>query len=165
MEERLAPQLELIRRQLGHSIHAAYRHERQEAQPITELTMASWKDLPEGLRASNIAQAADIAAKLARIGCVITPVGASGGQAALSSAEVELRAEIKPRAATPPSGCSAGGPWGKTRNPEYKRNHLPGRVGLCSRRTLKTGTTRPSARFPYLLVRMGLGIRRISRPT
>jgi predicted AAA+ superfamily ATPase len=51
--------------------------------------------LPGDLQESNLAQADDIAAKLARTGCTVTTAEAPGQPAALSDEEVELLAEAE----------------------------------------------------------------------
>jgi voltage-gated potassium channel Kch len=83
--------------QLARSIHRAYVAQQRD-QGKTELvnpSMAPWERLPEDLRQANIAQAADIGAKLDAIGAVVVPESAAAPAFTFTDQEVELLAEAE----------------------------------------------------------------------
>jgi hypothetical protein len=57
--------------------------------------MAPWEQLPENLRESNIAQAADIGAKLALIHAVVIPETAAAPAFAFAPEEIERLAQLE----------------------------------------------------------------------
>jgi ppGpp synthetase/RelA/SpoT-type nucleotidyltranferase len=155
------PLLAPIRRRLGKSIHEAYRHQRRKTQPVTDPALASWKDLTEDLQASNLAQADDIAAKLARIGCIITPADAPGEPARLSKGEIKLLAEIEHGRYTA-ERLLAGWTLGDTRDPAHKRSpYLTEWATLPP--DIKNRDCEAICAIPDLLASAGLGIRRTSK--
>ena len=85
-------QLEIMAR----AIHENYVRQQAGRLDLQDPSMAAWAELQEDLKDSNRRQAADMAAKLARIGCTVRP--ASDGEAApfaFSAEEIELLAEME----------------------------------------------------------------------
>ena len=89
--------IEVAGEQLARSIHSAYvaeakaRGETEETNP----SMVSWDKLPADLRQANVAQAADIGAKLAAIGAVVIPESASAPAFAFTDREVEFLSRLE----------------------------------------------------------------------
>lgn len=83
--------------QLARSIHSAYvAMEKDKGEtPATNPSMASWEKLPENLRQSNVAQAADIGAKMEQIGAIVVPESASVPAFAFTSQETEHLAQLE----------------------------------------------------------------------
>jgi RyR domain/TrkA-N domain len=83
--------------QLARSIHNAYvAMEAAKGQtPETNSSMVPWERLPEGLRQSNIAQAADIGAKLDAIGAVVVPESAAAPEFTFTDQEIEDLARLE----------------------------------------------------------------------
>ena len=83
--------------QIARAIHGAYVA-REAAQGHTETmnhSMAPWERLPEHLRRSNIAQAADIGAKLNAIGAVVIPESTAAPEFTFTDQEIELLARME----------------------------------------------------------------------
>jgi voltage-gated potassium channel Kch len=82
---------------LARSIHSAYvAAETEKGQPPrANPSMAPWEQLPENLRESNIAQAADIGAKLALIHAVVIPETAAAPAFAFAPEEIERLAQLE----------------------------------------------------------------------
>jgi hypothetical protein len=100
LQETCAPQVLLggVYERIARAIHADYvrREERLGRVPAENPSMVPWDRLPDLLKASNRAQAADIGAKLGAIGCVIE----SGSDwdaplLALDTEEVEVLSRIE----------------------------------------------------------------------
>lgn len=85
--------------QLGRAIHQAYVNSRvaRGDSPQLNKSMRPWEELPEDLRRSNLAQAADIGAKLDAIGCAVIPESASAPDFAFTADEIELLAQMEHR--------------------------------------------------------------------
>jgi len=83
--------------QLARSIHSAYvaMESAKGATPATNPSMVPWEQLPENLRQSNVAQAADIGAKLEEIGAIVVPESASAPAFAFTDQETEHLAELE----------------------------------------------------------------------
>ena len=81
--------------QLARSIHRAYvaMEAAKGKTPATNPSMVPWESLPEGLRQSNIAQAADFGAKVEAIGAIIVPESAGAPEFRFTDEEVERLAE------------------------------------------------------------------------
>lgn len=77
---------DLIER-LAEAIHERYRRHQAGRLSADDPSLAAWRDLPETLRTSSRAQAADIPAKLRAIGCRIAADGS--GEFAFSPLELE----------------------------------------------------------------------------
>ena len=77
LQETCAPQVLLggVYERIARAIHADYvrREEALGHTPVDNPSMVPWDRLPDRLKASNRAQAADIGSKLGAIGCVIDP--------------------------------------------------------------------------------------------
>ncbi|MGH3831163.1 MAG: NAD-binding protein [Pseudonocardiaceae bacterium] len=89
--------LEGPRETLAQAIHADYASRRREqgASP-DDPALAVWEDLPETLRASNRAQAADLGNKLREIGCELVPTTDwDAPPVPFTEAEVEHLAELE----------------------------------------------------------------------
>jgi RyR domain len=89
--------IEAVDEQFARSIHGAYvaqakaRGETQETNP----SMVPWEKLPADLRQANIAQAADIGAKLAAIGAVVIPESPAAPVFAFTDREVEFLSQLE----------------------------------------------------------------------
>ena len=83
--------------QLARAIHQAYVRncEARGESPLVNLSMRPWEDLPDHLKQSNLAQAADIGAKLEAIDCAVVPESAVNPDFAFSAAEIELLAKME----------------------------------------------------------------------
>ncbi len=86
---------EATRERVARAVHEAYRRERLRVPVTGDPALADWEDLPGDLRASNLAQADAIGAKVTRVGCVIVPADAPGEVATLAPGEVEMLAEAE----------------------------------------------------------------------
>lgn len=85
--------------QLARAIHQAYvaNGAARGDSPTQNPSMRPWDELPEDLRQSNLAQAADIETKLDAIGCAVVPESAAGPDFAFTEAEIELLARMEHR--------------------------------------------------------------------
>jgi hypothetical protein len=83
--------------QLARSIHSAYvaMESAKGATPATNPSMVPWEELPENLRQSNVAQAADIGAKMEEIGAIVVPESAAVPAFAFTKEETEHLAELE----------------------------------------------------------------------
>ena len=83
--------------QLARAIHQAYvkNCEARGESPLVNLSMRQWEDLPDHLKQSNLAQAADIGAKLEAIDCAVVPESAANPDFAFAEAEIELLAKLE----------------------------------------------------------------------
>jgi RyR domain len=83
--------------QLARAIHQAYldNSAARGDSPLHNPSMRPWDELPEDLRRSNLAQAADIGAKLDAIGCAVVPESAAAPDFAFTEAEIELLARME----------------------------------------------------------------------
>jgi RyR domain/TrkA-N domain len=81
--------------QLARSIHSAYvaMEAAKGETPETNPSMVPWEKLPEQLRQSNVAQAADIGDKMGAIGAIIVPESAGAPEFHFTGEEVERLAE------------------------------------------------------------------------
>ena len=81
---------------MASAIHEGFRRRKAGQRDPQDPSMAAWDELQEDLKDSKRQQAADMAAKLARIGCTIGPV-TDGEPApfAFSDDELELLAEME----------------------------------------------------------------------
>jgi len=147
---------------LGQSIHDTYRRERLRTQPTTDPALTSWDQLPDDLRASNLAQADAIATKLTRIGCSVMATDAPSATAALSDDEVELLAEVEHGRWTA-ERLLAGWTWSEQRDVEHRRSpylvdwlSLPEEIKERDREAVRA--------IPDLLAGVGLGVHRLDRP-
>ena len=82
---------------LARSVHAAYcaQEARKGNTPQSNPSMVPWEQLPEHLRQSNIAQAADIGRKLAEIGAVVIPATDDAPPFRYAEGEVERLAKLE----------------------------------------------------------------------
>jgi hypothetical protein len=85
--------------QLARAIHRAYvkNCEARGDSPRLNHSMRPWEDLPDDLKHSNLAQAADIGTKLEAIGCAVVPESVTTLDFAFSEPEVNLLAEMEHR--------------------------------------------------------------------
>lgn len=90
-----APLPDEVRERVARSIHEAYRRERMKSPPPSDPALTEWSELTADLRASNLAQADAVAAKVARVGCAVVPVEAPGEPALFTADEVEMLAEAE----------------------------------------------------------------------
>jgi hypothetical protein len=83
--------------QLARSIHSAYvaLETSKGATPTTNPSMVPWEKLPANLRQSNIAQAADIGAKMDEIGAIVVPESAGAPAFAFTGPEIEHLAQLE----------------------------------------------------------------------
>jgi ppGpp synthetase/RelA/SpoT-type nucleotidyltranferase len=154
-----APLPDRIREDLGQSIHESFRHDREHSRPAADPALAGWDQLPSDLRESNLAQADDIAAKLARIGCAVAAAAPPGE--ALSGAEVELLAEVEHGRWTA-ERLLAGWTWAEER--DVTNRHSPYLVDWLSLPEEIKDRDRQAVRaIPDLLAGVGLAIRRLHR--
>jgi hypothetical protein len=83
--------------QLARSIHGAYvaMESAKGETPTTNPSMVPWEELPENLRQSSVARAADIGVKMEEIGAIVVPESASESESAFAftSQEIEHLAE------------------------------------------------------------------------
>jgi tetratricopeptide (TPR) repeat protein len=143
---------------LAQGIHESYRQERLRTQPATDPALSPWECLPDDLRASNLAQADDIAQKLRRIDCTVVAANAPGPPAELSSAEVELLAEME-HGRWNAERLLAGWSWGEERDPERRTNpYLVSWVDLPEE--IKEFDRQAVRNIPDLLATVGLSIQR-----
>ena len=70
-----------LRDVIARSLHEDYRRHQLWRKPAGDLSLARWEELPDSLRASNLALAADIPNKLALVGLRLTRPGEPGGSA------------------------------------------------------------------------------------
>jgi hypothetical protein len=84
-----------LRDALARSLHEDYRRHQLWRKPAGDLSLAHWEELPESLRASNLALAADIPNKLALVGLRLTRPGEPGGPLSLTEAQVQMLAEVE----------------------------------------------------------------------
>jgi hypothetical protein len=85
--------------QLGRAIHRAYVDNcaARGDSPRLNHSMRPWEDLPDHLKQSNLAQAADIGVKLDAIDCIVVPESAAVPDFAFSEPEINLLAEMEHR--------------------------------------------------------------------
>jgi voltage-gated potassium channel Kch len=83
--------------QLARAIHQAYVNNRvaRGDSPQLNKSMRPWEELPEDLRRSNLAQAADIGVKLDAIGCAVIPESASAPDFAFTADEIQRLAQME----------------------------------------------------------------------
>lgn len=109
-----------LAKQLAPEIHAAYQRDRQKQLTPADQALADWKDLPEPLRISNIAQAQHIFEKLRTIGCRVAPAGKGPvPEFHFTPEEVELLARIE-HGRWNVERLQAGWHWGKTKDLQRK---------------------------------------------
>jgi TrkA-N domain/RyR domain len=84
-----------LRDALARSLHEDYRRHQLWRKPAGDLSLAHWEELPESLRASNLALAADIPNKLALVGLRLTRPGESGGRLSLTDDQVQMLAAVE----------------------------------------------------------------------
>jgi TrkA-N domain/RyR domain len=84
-----------LRDMLARSLHEDYRRHQLSRKPAGDLSLARWEELPESLRASNLALAADIPNKLALVGFRLTRPGEPGHRLSLTDAQVQMLAEVE----------------------------------------------------------------------
>ena len=84
-----------LRDALARSLHEDYRRHQLWRKPAGDLSLARWEELPDSLRASNLALAADIPNKLALVGLRLTRPGEPGGRLTLTEAQVQMLAEVE----------------------------------------------------------------------
>lgn len=144
---------------LGRSIHESYRRERLRTPPTTDAATTGWDQLPDDLRASNLAQADAIAAKLARIGCEIVTADAPAEPAAFTPDEVEQLAQVE-HGRWVAERLLAGWSWGEERDVEHRRSpylvdwlSLPDDIRDRDREAVRA--------IPDLLAGVGLAMRRV----
>jgi voltage-gated potassium channel Kch len=80
---------------LARAIHEHYVIARTSRDPSPSPSTAVWQELPEGLRQTNRAQAADIGRKLHVVGCVLAPRTRDGHGSELGDDDVERLAELE----------------------------------------------------------------------
>ena len=85
------------RRPLARAIHHAYVDNRAARgdSPNLNKPMRPWEDLPDDLKQSNLAQAADIGIKLDAINSVVVPASDTIPAFAFTDAEIEMLAEME----------------------------------------------------------------------
>jgi hypothetical protein len=83
--------------QLARAIHQAYVNSRlaRGDSPQLNKSMRPWEELPEDLRRSNLAQAADIGVKCDAIGCAVIPESASAPDFAFTAGEIQRLAQME----------------------------------------------------------------------
>jgi hypothetical protein len=83
--------------QLARAIHQAYVNSRvaRGDSPQLNRSMLPWEELPEDLRRSNLAQAADIGVKCDAIGCAVIPESASAPAFAFTADEIQRLAQME----------------------------------------------------------------------
>jgi voltage-gated potassium channel Kch len=84
-----------LREVIARSLHEDYRRHQLWRKPADDLSLARWEELPDSLRASNLALAADIPNKLALVGLGLTRPGEAGGPLSLTDAQVQMLAEVE----------------------------------------------------------------------
>jgi hypothetical protein len=86
-----------LTRQLARAIHQAYvdNNAARGDSPPQNPAMLPWEELPEDLKQSNLAQAADIGTKLDAIGCAAVPDSAAAPDFAFTEADIELLAKME----------------------------------------------------------------------
>ena len=84
-----------LREVIARSLHEDYRRHQVWRKPADDLSLARWEELPDSLRASNLALAADIPNKLALVGLRLTRPGEAGESLSLSDAQVQMLAEVE----------------------------------------------------------------------
>lgn len=149
-----------LREALGRAVHEEYRRERFLNEPEGDPSLASWEQLPADLRASNLAQADDVASKLERIGCKIVPAGASGEPAAPTPEETEELAQME-HGRWVAERLLSGWTYGESRDPAHKKSPdlvpwsaLPEKTKDLDRQAVQ--------RIAQLLEGVGLSVRRVS---
>lgn len=147
---------------VARAAHESYRRERMKTPPSSDPSLAEWEDLPADLRASNIAQAQAIGAKVARVGCAVVPVEAPGEPASFTAEEVEELSEAE-HGRWVVERLLAGWTWGEAKDVvrrvspylvEWDR--LPEEVREWDREAVRA--------IPDLLAGVGLAMRRAQRP-
>lgn len=85
--------------QLARAIHQAYLDNcaARGDSPDLNKSMRRWEELPDDLKQSNLAQAADIGVKLDEIDCVVVPESAATPDFAFTAAEIERLAQMEHR--------------------------------------------------------------------
>jgi hypothetical protein len=107
--------------QLARSIHSAYvaMETAKGETPATNPSMVPWERLPEYLRQSNIAQAADIGVKMAAVGAVVVPESAAAPELAFTDQETEVLAKLE-HERWMREKIQAGWKYGQPRDDEHK---------------------------------------------
>lgn len=153
-----------VREDLARSIHEAYREERRrDALPTGLAALQDWDRLPDDLRASNVAQADSIGAKLARISCVIVPADSPDAETApFTETEVALLARVEHGRWTA-ERLVQGWTWGPDPDAELRRSPY-----LVDWRSLpddiKNRDREAVCAIPKLLASVGLGFSRVRPP-
>jgi hypothetical protein len=144
---------------IAQAIHAEYLRSTSgdSTGSAADVSRRSWSQLPENLRASNRAQAADIARKLDLIGCEIVAADAADPSFAPTTEEVERLAEIEHQRWFD-ERLAAGWRYG-SRDPENRTN--PGMVAYAELdEHLRELDRQPIRNIPRLLAAVQLGVRR-----
>ncbi len=84
-----------LRDAIARALHEDYRRRQLWRKPAGDLSLARWEELPESLRASNLALAADIPNKLALLGLRLTRPGEPGDGLNLTELQVQMLAEVE----------------------------------------------------------------------
>lgn len=80
---------------IARATHERYRRNQSGRKPADDPAMAGWEELPDHLRESNRAQAADIPEKLRAIGCSLHKAGGGGRPVSFTEDEIELMSEME----------------------------------------------------------------------
>ena len=81
---------------VARAIHERYRENQADRKPADDPAMGGWDELPEHLRKSNRAQAADTFEKLHAIGCTVREAGVGTiSLLSFSDDEIERMAEME----------------------------------------------------------------------
>jgi ppGpp synthetase/RelA/SpoT-type nucleotidyltranferase len=154
---RAEPLDEPLRSFVGRAIHDRYIRDQHE-RPDADLSLRAWASLPPDLRASNLDQADDIAAKLRHVGCYIAEDGAAGEPAQLTTDEIEALSEME-HGRWVVERLLRGWTWGERRDPEARKSpylvswsELPEEIRELDRQAVR--------RIPELLSAIGKSIRR-----
>ena len=84
-----------LRERIARAIHERYRRNQRSRKPDSDPAMQPWEELTPVLRASNLAQAADIGNKLRVIGCALGPAGPGAPREQLSAEQIERLAVLE----------------------------------------------------------------------
>ena len=133
---------------LARSIHNAYvaMQGAKGETPVTDPWMVPWERLPEDLRQSNIAQAADIGAKLEEIGAIVVPRSASAPVFAFTDPETEHLGQLEHQRWMREM-LAAGWKYGSPMTTRVRPTPICG-TGITSASRKRTSTATPSVPFP-----------------